>query len=142
MRALALDVGDRRIGMALSDPDGILASALGAIQRRGIDRDLRAILASVKEHEVERVIVGLPMRLDGSIGEQARKVEEFAGKLREVCDVPVELWDERLSTFTAHEKLREAGPKRVSRERVDAAAAAVILQGYLDSLPKESREAR
>lgn len=134
MRALGLDVGDRRIGMALSDPEGILASSLGALERRGTGRDIQAILRTVKEQDVGRIVIGLPKRLDGTLGEQARKVEEFAGRLREVCPVPVEFWDERLSTVAAHDKLREAGAKRVTRGRIDAAAAAHILQGYLDSL--------
>ncbi|MDP2727589.1 MAG: Holliday junction resolvase RuvX, partial [Dehalococcoidia bacterium] len=131
MRVLGLDVGDRRIGLALSDPQGILASTLGALERRGWEKDVQAILALVKEHQVELIVVGLPKRLDGTLGEQARKVEEFAQWVREASPVPLELWDERLSTVAAQERLREAGAKRVSRGRIDAAAAAVILQGYL-----------
>lgn len=133
MRVLGLDVGDRRIGLALSDPQGILASTLGALERRGLEEDLQAILALVREHQVERIVVGLPRRLDGTLGEQARKVEDFAQRLRDVSPVPLELWDERLSTVAAQERLREAGAKRVTRGRVDAAAAAYILQGYLDA---------
>lgn len=140
MRILALDVGDRRIGMALSDPGGILASALGALERRGIEKDIRALLRTIQEHDVERVVIGLPKLLDGSLGEQARKVQEFAARLGEACDLPLAFWDERLSTFTAQEKLLEAGARHVSRGRLDAAAAAQILQGYLDS-PEKPGEA-
>ncbi len=133
MRVLGLDVGDRRIGLALSDPLGILASGLGALERRDLERDIQAILALAEEKQVERIVVGLPKRLDGSLGEQARKVHEFARSLLEVSPVPVEYWDERLSTVAAQELLREAGAKKASRGRVDAAAASVILQGYLDA---------
>jgi len=132
VRVLGLDVGDRRIGMALSDPEGVLASSLGARERRGIERDIKFILTMVKERDVERIVVGLPKQMDGTLGEQARKVEEFAAKLREACPVPLEFWDERLSTFIALERLREAGAKRVTKGRIDAAAASIILQGYLD----------
>lgn len=118
--------------MALSDPEGVLASSLGARERRGIERDIKFILTVVKERDVERIVVGLPKHMDGTLGEQARKVEEFAGKLREACPVPLEFWDERLSTFIALERLREAGAKRVTKGRIDAAAASIILQGYLD----------
>lgn len=133
MRVLGLDVGDRRIGLALSDPLGILASGLGALERRDLERDIQAILALVEEKQVERIVVGLPKRLDGSLGEQARKVQELASSLSEVSPVPVEYWDERLSTVAAQELLRQAGAKKASRGRVDAAAASVILQGYLDA---------
>ncbi len=130
---LGLDVGDRRIGLALSDPLGILASGLGALERRAVDRDIQAILALIKENQVERVVIGLPRHLDGTLGDQARKVQIFAQRLMEATPVLVEYWDERLSTVAAQEKLREAGAKRVTRGRVDAAAAAYILQGYLDA---------
>ena len=130
---MGLDVGDRRIGLALSDPLGILASGLGALERRDPERDVEAILALARENQVNRVVVGLPRHLDGSLGEQARKVQAFAQKLGELLPVPLEYWDERLSTVAARERLREAGVKRASRHRVDAAAATVILQGYLDA---------
>lgn len=133
MRVLGLDIGDRRIGLALSDPLGILASGLGALERRAVDRDIEAILALIKENQVERVVIGLPRRLDGSLGDQARKVQIFAQRLTEATPVPVEYWDERLSTVAAQEKLREAGAKRVTRGRIDAAAASYILQGHLDA---------
>ena len=129
---MGLDVGDRRIGLALSDPEGILASSLGSLERRGIERDIKFLLTVIKERNVERIVVGLPKQLDGTLGEQARKVQEFAGKLREACPVPLEFWDERLSTVIARERLREAGAKRVTKGRIDAAAATYILQGYLD----------
>ncbi|MDP2661700.1 MAG: Holliday junction resolvase RuvX [Dehalococcoidia bacterium] len=137
MRVLGLDVGNRRIGLALSDPGGFLASSLGAIERRGSDKDIRSLLALVNQRDVERVVVGLPKHLDGSLGEQALKVQAFAERLKEACPVPLEFWDERFSTVTAQERLREAGAKRPTRGRVDSAAAAFILQGYLDNLQRE-----
>jgi putative Holliday junction resolvase len=134
MRLLGLDVGERRIGVALSDPLGILASGLLTIQRRGEAQDLAAILELVSRHEVQGVVVGLPRRLDGSLGEQAHRVEAFAQRLAEVLPVPLEFWDERLSTVAAGRRLAESGRRGAARKaRIDAAAAAYILQGYLDS---------
>lgn len=133
MRVLGLDVGDRRIGLALGDPLGVLASTLGALERRGAERDIKAILALIEENKVERIVVGLPRRLDGTLGDQARKVQDFVQKLMEASSVPVEFWDERLSTVAAQDRLREAGARRPARGRVDAAAATHVLQGYLDA---------
>ena len=133
MRAMALDVGQRRIGIALSDPDGSLAYARGVIKRGKLNHDLDEIAAVVEEEEVEVVVVGLPRSLDGTLGPQAERVQRFADPLRQRLSVPVEFWDERLSTVAANRALEEAGvPARERRERIDAAAAALILQAYLD----------
>jgi putative Holliday junction resolvase len=133
MRLLGLDIGDRRIGVALSDPLGILASSLGAIERRSFEWDIQSVIALANENGVERIVVGLPRKLDGSLGEQARKVVEFAQGLMEGSHFLIEYWDERFSTIEASDRLREAGAKKVNRGRIDAAAASYILQGYLDS---------
>lgn len=117
--------------MALSDPTGMLASPLSIITRTGEDRDIRAILDIVREREVGRIVIGLPYNMDGSLGSQARKVQDFAGLLGRHTDVPIEFRDERLTTWEAREKLKSAGRKGI-RTRYDAAAAALILQGYLD----------
>ena len=131
-RILGLDVGDRWLGLAASDPLGILASPLNIIERRGDDRkDIESISDIIKRLEVKRLVVGLPLSMDGSMSEQAEKVKGFVAKLSEYIDLPVELRDERLSTVTAQRLLRERDPKK-SRGRDDAAAAAIILQGYLD----------
>ena len=134
MRALALDVGDRRIGVALSDPTGLIATPLTTITRRGEAEDVDAVLALVSEHEAGEIVVGLPLSLSGHAGPQARRVSHLARSLARKAAVPVETIDERYSTVEAEKRLREAG-RRPSRDRarVDAAAAAVILQAHLDS---------
>ena len=133
MRILGLDVGDKRIGVAMSDPMEILASTLTVIQRKGNGSDFEAIDGLVKEYEVGCIVVGLPRLMDGRIGRQAEKTEAFAKELHELSGVPIEMWDERLSTVIADQLLRDAGTKsgQIKAKR-DAAAAALILQGYLD----------
>jgi len=134
MRALGLDVGDKRIGVALSDLEGIMAIALTVIERRVEDASMKRIIALAHEHKVERIVVGLPRSLDGSIGEQARKVQDFTESLSGCTDIPVVFWDERFSTFDAERALMEAGVKRDKRKKHrDSVAAAFILQGYLDN---------
>jgi len=134
MRILALDVGDKRIGVAISDPSQLLARSLKVIQRGSRQEDFAAVARLVEEYEVERVVVGYPRSLDGTVGEQADKVERYAAGLAKAMDVPLVLWDERFSTVSAEKLMREAGSRgKKRRERVDAVAAAVILQDYLDS---------
>jgi putative Holliday junction resolvase len=133
MIVLALDVGQVRIGVAASDPEGLLASPRGMIRRRSNAQTFEAIARVVGESGAERVVIGLPISLDGQLHDQARAVQAFGKRLAARLSVPVDYWDERLSTVTAAEALRAAGvaPARM-RERIDAAAAAVILQDYLD----------
>ncbi len=133
MVVLALDVGEARIGVAVSDPTELLASPRGVIRRRSLAQAIEAVLRMVEETEAELVVVGLPISLDGQLHDQARAVQAFGQRLARRLSIPVEYWDERLSTVTATEALRAAGvrPDRI-RERVDAAAAAIILQDYLD----------
>lgn len=134
MRILALDVGDKRIGVAISDPSQLLARSLKVIQRGSRQEDFAAVARLVEEYEVERVVVGYPRSLDGTVGEQADKVERYAAGLAKAMDVPLVLWDERFSTVSAEKLMREAGSRgKKRREWVDAVAAAVILQDYLDS---------
>lgn len=136
MRSLGLDVGDKRIGVALSDPEGILASPFTVINRGDESQALAAILNIIKQQQVGRVIIGLPHSLDGSLGEQAQKVRDFAQKLSSHIQVPLEYRDERLTTVMAERLRRAAGSKRAKKTREkarnDAQAAALILQGYLD----------
>jgi putative Holliday junction resolvase len=132
MRLLGLDVGGKGIGLALSDADGLLAHPRGALVRKGEEKDMEALLAMIRAEGVERVVVGLPRSLNGSLGPQARTILAFVEDLKAKAPVPVEVWDEKLSTAEAERLLSEAGHRRPSKERRDAAAAAIILQGYLD----------
>ncbi len=130
MRSLALDVGDKRIGVALSDPLGILASPLTIIDRADDRTDIAAIVKIIEQHRVGSVIVGLPLSPDGGLGSQAEKVKNFTEELRLSVAVPIEYRDERLSTVTARRLMRSAKKDRKARD--DAMAAMVILQSYLD----------
>ncbi len=135
MAILGLDVGEKRIGVALAD--GLLAIPLTMIDRAGEEADLERVLALAEEHGVKRIVVGLPRSLDGSIGRQAERVLSFSSALSESTDVPVDTWDERLSTVSAERLLLGAGVKRDKRRaRRDAMAAAIILQSYLDRVSK------
>ncbi|HLB62566.1 MAG TPA: Holliday junction resolvase RuvX [Actinomycetota bacterium] len=131
-RVLGLDLGDARIGVAISDDDRRTAVPLGTI-RTGAPEDIKAIAKLVEEHDVSLVIVGHPLMLSGEPGDRARLVEQFAETLSAVLKVPVALQDERLSTVEAERVLREAGTEGRRRRRVvDRSAATVILQSYLD----------
>ncbi len=133
MRSLGLDIGDKRIGVALSDSQGILASPFTIINRKDERLDIEAITGIISQKQVEQIIVGLPRSMDGSIGKQAEKVKAFTQKLCEHTDLPVQFRDERLTTVSA-KRLRQAVNRKKTREKVryDAIAAALILQGYLD----------
>lgn len=134
VRVLALDVGSKRIGVAISDPTGFLASPLTVIERRDLRSDFERIAKLLRQEGAERVVVGLPLSLSGDVGPQALVVLEFKEALEKALDVSVETWDERFSTVGAQEALRAQGVRaRKQRERIDAAAAAFILQGYLDA---------
>ena len=134
MRVLALDVGDKRIGVAISDPSQVLARSLKVIQRGSRQEDFAAVARLVEEYEVEKVVVGYPLSLDGKAHAQAEKVGRYATGLAESLTVPMLLWDERFSTVSAERLMREAGLRgKKKRDRIDAVAAAVILQDYLDS---------
>jgi putative Holliday junction resolvase len=135
-RVLALDVGERRIGVALSDPLRLVARPLTVIRRASKARDFAAIGELVAEHDVTLVLCGYPLSLDGTEGPQGRRVRRYAETLAEALPVEVALWDESYSTEEA-EKVMALGKRQSPRERrawVDAVAAAVILQSYLDSL--------
>jgi putative Holliday junction resolvase len=129
---LGLDLGQARIGVAISDPDRRVAVPLGTI-RTGAPDDVRAVAALVREHGVSEVVVGLPLSLSGGRGPAAEHARIFAALLGEVVGVPVRLQDERLSTVEAERRLEEAGARGRGRRRaVDRVAATVILQAYLD----------
>lgn len=131
-RVLGLDLGDARIGVAISDPEGRLAVPLGTVPT-GAPQDLKAIAKLVTENDVSAIVVGHPISMSGNAGPRARQAEEFASALRSFLDIPVELHDERLSTVEADRALREAGASgRERRRAVDRSAAAIILQAWLD----------
>lgn len=134
MRVLGIDLGSVRIGLALSDPGGVLATphaVLRRAKRRALDHE--AIKAVVDEWEVERIVVGLPLSLDGSVGRAAKAALREADELGVVTGVPVETYDERLTTVSAHQVLREQGVAGADRKDVvDKVAAAVLLQAWLD----------
>ena len=134
MKVLGLDVGKRRIGLAVSDGMGITAQGLSTLERRGIDRDIGELKKLIKVHTVKEVVVGLPLNMDGSLGGGAREVVDFADRLKLDLGLPVNLWDERLTTKEAEAILLAADISRKKRRRaVDRLAAQLILQGYLDS---------
>jgi putative Holliday junction resolvase len=131
-RILGLDLGDVRIGVAITDPGRRVAVPMGTVHT-GAPADLKAIARLVRDHEVTMVVVGHPLKMSGAQGTRARHAEEFVEALRQVLPVPVVLQDERLSTVEAERALREAGAgSRDRRGAVDRSAAAIILQSYLD----------
>ncbi|MDD5339080.1 MAG: Holliday junction resolvase RuvX [Dehalococcoidales bacterium] len=136
-RILALDVGDARIGVAVSDPLNIIATPLTIINRRNLDDDIKTINDIVAKYDAGRIIVGLPFSMDGTLGYQADKVRDFVDALTPHSSVPIEYRDERLSTVSAKHALQET--RKIDRTtRFDAAAAALILQTYLEeSLPPQ-----
>lgn len=137
MRVLGIDHGERRIGAALSDALGITASPLTVIEHTSDEGDADTVAALAREQGVGAVVVGVPISMDGSIGPQAKRAAYFARLLSGRLDVPVDTIDERLSTREAERRLAEGGRRRSRRrEGVDAAAAAVLLQAYLDSKPR------
>jgi putative Holliday junction resolvase len=138
VRVLALDLGSKRIGVAVSDRSGTIASPLTVVSRSGRrSDDHRRIAELVVEEEAERVVVGLPLSLDGSLGPAARAAQDEADELALVLPVPLEVFDERLTTVTAERALMEARMRAEARRRVvDKVAAAVMLQAWLDRHPR------
>ena len=131
---MGLDMGSKTIGVALSDELGIVANAVGTISRQSIDKDLETIADLVSKHEVNRIVVGLPIRMAGTVGIEAKKVLQFVEKMRRTLSVSITTWDERLSTVQAKRVLLEAGLSRKKRKKViDKTAATLILQSYLDT---------
>ena len=137
MRVLALDIGDVRIGLAISDPLGITANPLETYRRKNDDEeaDCAYIAALAKERGVGQFVLGLPINMDGTEGPRAEKARQFASLLETESGLPVTLWDERRSTVEAHAILHAAGKKeKKHRAQVDAVAASLLLESYLGSL--------
>ena len=133
VRCLGLDIGDARMGVAVSDETGMLARGLPTYTRVGPRKDVRAVAELVRAHAVGAVVVGLPLRLDGTLSPQTEKVLAFVETLKATVGVPVHTWDERLTTVEAERLLRERGVKLPRKAEVDQVAAVLILQGYLDA---------
>ena len=133
VRILALDVGRKRIGLAVSDPLGLTAQGLMVLERRDWDQDLARLLKIARPYQVQEVLVGLPRHMNGRLGEQAEEILALAQALADALHVKVVTWDERLSTVEAERLLIEADMSRRRRRRVvDQVAATLILQAYLD----------
>lgn len=137
MRILGLDVGDRTIGVAISDPLGFTAQGITTIRRKSLQYDLDELKKICDEYSVELILSGLPKNMNGTIGPQGEKVLEFCEKVKEFLELPVEMWDERLTTVAATRAMLEADMSRAKRKKiVDKMAATYILQGYLDKISK------
>ena len=135
MRIMSLDVGSRTIGIACSDALLMTAQGIETIRRASLEKDFNRLQELIAEYEVHELVVGMPKNMNGTKGERAEKTEEFVEKMKEVIDLPVSYWDERLSTVMAERQLIAADVSRKKRKSViDKMAAVVILQGYLDRL--------
>ncbi len=140
MKILGLDYGDRRIGVAVSDELGITARGLATIVRRGLKRDMDELEQMIVACGAEKIVIGFPVRLDGTTGIQCEKVDRFIRVLEKRFTLPVERWDESLSTWEAEEILSEALVNRKKRkEVVDRLAASIILQSYLNKHKRSMR---
>ena len=134
LRILGLDVGEVLIGVAVSDPSEIIAQGLDSIRRVNLKKDVETIKNLVNEHETGKLVVGLPKMMSGEIGIQAQKVLAFVESLKKTIEIPIIMWDERLTTVSANKVLIEADMSRKKRKKVaDKLSAILILQGYLDS---------
>ena len=134
MRVLAIDHGTKRMGIALSDPSGMIAQPLEFIPAEPFAAFLERLKELLVEKEVDMILVGMPRNMDGSYGPAAAKVQEFVAVLKETIAIPVKTWDERLTSAQANRMLVQADVRRKDRkEKVDKAAAAILLQSFLDS---------
>ena len=135
MRIMALDVGSKRIGVALSDPLKITAQGLQTFQRTTLEEDIKGLWKLMDEHEVSQLVVGLPKNMDGSVGFKAEEVQQFVADLTAERKIEVIWIDERLTTVSAERTLLEADVSRAKRKKViDKMAAVIIMQSYLDRL--------
>lgn len=138
MRILGLDVGQKTIGVAISDPLGFTAQGITTIRRTKKTDDVKEVVRICNEYSVETIVVGLPKNMDGSIGFAGEKIQEFSNLLKEAIDLQIVFWDERLTTVAAHRAMLEADLSRGKRKKiVDKVAATYILQGYLDRISRK-----
>lgn len=135
MRILCIDYGTKNLGLAVSDDLGMMGHAVGTIRRSTKELDFAALRTHIERYAVERLVVGLPRNMDGSIGPAAQAVLGFAEELKAAFGLPVDTWDERLSSFEAEDRLIGAAMRGKKRRKViDTVAAAIILQEYLDHM--------
>ena len=133
-RVLALDLGEKRIGVAISDELRITAQGLPNIEENSRKDSLARIMALASEYNIERIVIGLPKNMDGSLGFKSQEVVQFSEQLRQLTEIPVTLWDERLTTKMAEQAMLEADlSRRKRKKKIDMVAAQLILQSYLDS---------
>lgn len=138
-RILAIDFGERRMGLAVSDPLGITAQGLPTIDIRKTEDIFSHIQKILEDRKVKKVVVGMPKNMDGSIGFKGEEVKKFIGKLIRKTGVEVIAWDERLTSVQSQKSMREMGTKQKKKETVDRISATLILQSYLDSLSKKGK---
>ena len=132
-RIMGLDIGDKTIGVAVSDLMGLTAQGVTTIKRVGKKKDIEAIKQIIAEKQVNKIVSGLPKNMNGTVGPQGEKVQKFCELRKEETNLPIEFWDERLSTVAAERSLIEGNVRRENRKKViDMLAAVIILQGYLD----------
>ncbi|OHC05808.1 MAG: Holliday junction DNA helicase RuvA [Planctomycetes bacterium RIFCSPHIGHO2_12_39_6] len=135
MRIMGIDYGEKRFGIALSDPLGITAQGLPTIERTSIQEDIKKIINILQEKEVEEIVLGLPKHLNNTLGDKAKEVLNFIDTLKKHINIPIKTFDERFSTVRANRAMLEGDLSRKKRkERVDMIAAQLILQGYLDMI--------
>lgn len=132
MKIMAVDFGEARTGLAVCDRTEFLASPIGVLEEKNFQDCVQKVAYAVKEYDVREVIIGFPKNMDGSIGDRAKKCQLFADTLKALIDIPVKLWDERLTTVSAHNLLNETNTRGKKRkEIIDAVAATIILEDYL-----------
>jgi putative holliday junction resolvase len=141
MRIMGLDIGSQTIGVAVSDELGITAQGLKTIRRSSAEKDFKELNDIADQYGVSKVVIGLPKNMDGTLGKQAEMIFKWIKAFREKSQLPVIVWDERLSTVAASKILLEADLSRKKRKQViDRLAAALILQGYLDQMRNRNNE--
>lgn len=137
MRILGLDIGQKTIGVAISDPLGFTAQGITTIKRKNFSSDVEEVKKIYDQYAVETIVAGLPKNMNGTIGPSGEMAKEFCEKLKENFNPKIEFWDERLTTVAAHRAMLEADLSRAKRKKiVDKIAATYILQGYLDRISK------
>jgi putative Holliday junction resolvase len=133
MRCLGIDFGTKQIGLAISDEMGIIAGTYGTLKRKGLRNDVEKLREIIERERIQKIIIGYPMNMDGSAGKTVKQVDDFVAAMRQVMELPIVTWDERLSSVSAEKLLIQGDVRRHKRKKViDQLAAVIILQNYLD----------